>query len=125
MNATGTNTDSKTSVMAMIGAVIFAIARLVASAGVSSGCSSIYASTALDDDDRIVDDDADRKHERQQRDGVGRIADRVQNDEGADQADRHGDGRDQRRAQAAEEEEDDQDDEDEGFDQRLLAPLGW
>ena len=45
MNATGTNTDNNTSVIAMIGAVISAIARLVASAGDSSGCSSITRST--------------------------------------------------------------------------------
>src|SRR5258707_12059659 len=45
MNATGTNTESSTRVMAMIGAVISAIAFLVASAGVSSGCSSITRST--------------------------------------------------------------------------------
>src|SRR5262245_32916411 len=44
-NATGTNTESSTSVMAMIGAVISLIARLVASAGESSGCSSITRST--------------------------------------------------------------------------------
>ena len=35
-------------------------------------------------------------------------------------ADRHGDGRDQRRPEAAEEEEDDQHDEDEGLDQSVL-----
>ena len=45
MNATGTNTDSSTSVIAMIGAVISPIARLVASPGESSGCSSITRST--------------------------------------------------------------------------------
>ena len=45
MNATGTKTDSSTSVIAMIGAVISAIARLEASAGVNSGCSSITRST--------------------------------------------------------------------------------
>ena len=45
MKATGTKTDSNTSVMAMIGAVISAIALLVASAGESSGCSSMTRST--------------------------------------------------------------------------------
>ena len=45
MNATGTNTESSTSVMAMIGAVISRIACLVASPGDSSGCSSITRST--------------------------------------------------------------------------------
>src|SRR2546427_8544421 len=45
MKATGTNTDSNTSVIAMIGAVISCIARFVASAGESSGCSSMTHST--------------------------------------------------------------------------------
>src|SRR5215470_412038 len=45
MKATGTNTDSSTRVIAMIGAVISAIAFLLASAGESSGCSSITRST--------------------------------------------------------------------------------
>ena len=45
MKATGTNTDSSTSVIAMIGAVISPMACLVASAGESSGCSSITRST--------------------------------------------------------------------------------
>ena len=45
MKATGTNTDSSTRVMAMIGAVISVIAFLVASATVSSGSSSMTRST--------------------------------------------------------------------------------
>ncbi len=45
MKATGTNTDSSTSVMAMIGAVISAIAFLVASAIERWGSSSITRST--------------------------------------------------------------------------------
>src|SRR4051812_45068425 len=45
INATGTNTDNSTSVIAMIGAVISAMARFTASAGASSGCSSIIRST--------------------------------------------------------------------------------
>src|ERR1700760_892845 len=46
MKATGTNTDSSTSVIAMIGAKICPIATLVASAGDSPGCCSITCSTA-------------------------------------------------------------------------------
>ena len=46
MKATGTKTDSSTSVMAMIGAVISPMARRAASAGESEGSSSIFASTA-------------------------------------------------------------------------------
>ncbi len=45
MKAIGTNTDSSTSVIAMIGAVIWVMAFLVASAGESSGSSSITRST--------------------------------------------------------------------------------
>ncbi len=46
MKATGTKTDSSTRVIAIIGAVIWAIASLVASAGDISGCSAIMCSTA-------------------------------------------------------------------------------
>ena len=45
MKAMGTNTESSTRVMAMIGAVICCIAFFVASAGVRSGSSSITRST--------------------------------------------------------------------------------
>ena len=46
MNATGTNTESSTSVMAMIGAVISVMARCAASAGEIEGFFSSSASTA-------------------------------------------------------------------------------
>ena len=45
MNATGTNTESSTSVMAMIGAVISVIAFFVASGTVRFGSSSTTRST--------------------------------------------------------------------------------
>ena len=45
MNATGTNTDNSTRVIAMIGAVISAIATLTASPGDSSGRSVMTRST--------------------------------------------------------------------------------
>ena len=45
MNATGTNTDNRTSVIAMIGPVISAIAFLVAIGIDSSGSSSMTRST--------------------------------------------------------------------------------
>ena len=73
----------------------------------------------LDHDDGVVDHDADGQHHAEQRDGVGAVADGQQDGEGADQADRHRDGRDQRRPQRAQEEEDDDDHEDEGLEQRL------
>ena len=61
----------------------------------------------LDHDDRIVDHNADREHQREQRHGIGRIADDQHDREGAD--DRHGnrDERDQGRAQLAEKQKDD------------------
>ena len=74
----------------------------------------------LDDDDRVVDDDADRQDEGEKRDGVGREAQRQHDRKGADEGDRHGDDRDQGRAQIPEKEEDDDADEHKGFEQRLL-----
>ena len=46
MNAIGTNTDSSTAVMAMIGAVMWPMARRVASAGDACGSFSSSCSTA-------------------------------------------------------------------------------
>ena len=74
----------------------------------------------LDHNDRVIHHDADGQHDRQKRDGVGGIADGVQHDECADQADRHRDRWDQRGAKIAQEQVDDQDDQDERLDQRLL-----
>ncbi len=71
----------------------------------------------LDDDDRVVDQNADRQHHGQQRNGVGGISHHQQHREGADDADRHRDCRDEGRAQAAEEQEDHDHDEHEGNDQ--------
>ena len=51
----------------------------------------------LDDDDGVVDDEADGQHQRQQSQQVDRIAQRQQDDEGADQRQRNGDGRNERR----------------------------
>ena len=108
MNATGTNTDSNTSVIAMIGAVISAIARLIASPGESSGCSSMIRSTfstttiASSTTMPIASTIGEQRH------GIGGVTDRIEDDEGADQTDRHREGRDQRRAQAAEKQINDQ-----------------
>ena len=105
MNAIGTNTDSSTSVIAMTGPVIWRIAFLVASPRRQIRLLLHHALDVLDHHDRVVDDDAHREHQRQQRDRVGGIAEREQHRERADQADRHRDGRDDGRAQAAEEQE--------------------
>ena len=73
----------------------------------------------LDHDDRIVDDDADREDEREQRHGVGAVADHQQHREGSDDRHRHGDHRDDRRPELSEEDEDDEGDEREGLDKRV------
>ena len=78
-----------------------------------------HALDVLDDHDGVVDDDADGQHQGEERDGVRRVAHRLQGDEGPDQAHGHGERRDQRRAQAAEEQEHHDDDEHEGLDQGL------
>ncbi len=73
----------------------------------------------LDDDDRVVDDQADRQHQRQQRQQVDRIAEQQHHEEGADQRQGHRDHRHDHRTQAAEEQEDDDGDDHQRFDQRL------
>ena len=74
----------------------------------------------LDDDDGVVDDEADGEHEGQQRQQVERVAERQQREHHADQRQRDRHDGDERRAQAAEEQEDDDDDDQRCFEQRLL-----
>ena len=73
MKAIGTNTESSTRVMAMIGAVICRIASLVASAGDHLRVLFHHPLDVLDHHDGVVDDDADRQHQRQQRHRIGGI----------------------------------------------------
>ena len=75
MKATGTNTDSSTRVMAMIGPVISRHRLLGRLRNRQLGLLLDHALDVLDDDDRVVDHDADGEHQRQQRHGVGGIAD--------------------------------------------------
>ena len=72
----------------------------------------------LDHDDGIVDHNADREHQREERDGIGRIADEQHYGESADDRHRHGHERDQRGAPIAQEQEYHQGDENDGDDQR-------
>ena len=118
-NATGTNTDSSTRVMAITGPVISAIASLVASGIERSGSLLDHALDVLDHHDRVVDHDADRDHQRQQRHGVGGVADHQHHREGADDRHRHGHEGNQRRAQLAEEQEHHDRHQHEGDDQRM------
>ena len=67
------------------------------------------AGDVLDDDDGIVDDETGGDGQRHERQIVEAVAEQVHPTEGADQRDRHGDARDDRRAQAAQKKEDNED----------------
>ena len=75
---------------------------------------------ALDDHDRVVDHDADREHDAEQGREIDGEAQRRHAREGADDGDRHGRGRHQRRAEVLQEDEDDDQHEDAGLEQRLV-----
>ena len=66
-NAAGTNTDAITSTTATSEPAISSIDLIVASFGGEVMLVHV-ALDVLDDDDRVVDDDADREHEPEQRD---------------------------------------------------------
>src|SRR5215469_18020859 len=63
----------------------------------------------FDDDDRVVDDDADRQHQAEQGQVVERYAEGREDREGSDQRDRNRDDRDDSRTPALQEEKDDAD----------------
>ena len=69
-----------------------------------------YTFDVLDHDDGVVDHDADGEYTAKGY-GVGRVTDRLQDDEDANQAHRHRDRRNEGGAHAAEEQEDNDDDE--------------
>ena len=71
----------------------------------------LVAGDVLQDDDRVVDDEAGRYGERHQREVVDAVAEQVHDPERPDDRDGHGDDRYQRRAPFAQEEEDDEHDE--------------
>ena len=73
MNAVGTNTAHSTSAMAISAPATSSIAGARASSG-DRPCVEI-ALDVLDHDDRVVDDDADRQHQAEQRQVVEREAD--------------------------------------------------
>ena len=62
---------------------------------------------AFDHDDRVVDDDADRQHDREQSGEVDREAERRHGSKGADDGDRHGGGRHQHGAPILQEHQND------------------
>ena len=108
MKATGTNTESSTSVIAMIGAVI-SRHRLLRRLGRREIRFFLHdAFDVLDHDDGVVDEDADRQHHREQRHRIGGIA-RSASSTAKVPMTLTGTaiGRDDGRAQAAEKQEDD------------------
>ena len=114
----GTNTAQSTSTIATNATETSSIDRCAASRGDQAMLE--VALDILDDDDGVVDDDADRKHQSEQRQRVERVTERGEHREGADQRHRDGDERDQRGTPALQEDEDDQDDQQHRLDQRLL-----
>ena len=74
----------------------------------------------LDDDDRVVDDDADRQDQREQGRQVDRESERRHAGEGADDRDRHRRRRHQRCAQVLQEDQDDNEHQHAGLPQRLV-----
>jgi len=119
MKPIGTNTDSRTSVMAMIGATTCAMAFLGRGNRREVRLLFHHALDILHHDDGVVDDDADGKHQRQERNRVGRIAEGKQHREGPDDGNRHGDDRNERRPHIAQEQKYDNRDKNKGFDQRM------
>ena len=75
---------------------------------------------ALDDDDRVVDDDADRQDQREQSRQVDRVAERRHAGEGADDRDRNRRRRHQGRAQILQKHQDDDQHQHAGLPQRLV-----
>ena len=75
---------------------------------------------ALDDDDGVVDHDADRQHDAEQGREVDGIAERRHPREGADDRDRDGGRRNQRGAEILQEDQDHDQDEDAGLVKRAV-----
>ena len=117
MKAVGTNTAISTSAVAMIGLVTSRIACWAAATGVRPARD--VALDVLDHHDRVVDDDADREHETEQRQRVQREAERVHHGERADERHRHGRERDQRRAPGLQEQQHHEHDEEQRLEQRM------
>ena len=72
---------------------------------------------AFDDDDRVIDDDADDEHDGEQRREIDREAERRHGGEGADDRHRHGRRRHQHRPPVLQEDENDDQNEDARLDQ--------
>ena len=79
-----------------------------------------YPLDILDDNDGIIDHDADRQHDRKKGYSIGGIANRKQHDEGADQTDRYRESGDQCCANVSEEEKYNDHHENKRFQERFL-----
>ena len=73
----------------------------------------------LDDDDRVVDQEADRQRQREHNDNVQRHAASVNNAERSQQNDRNREGRNQRNAETLQEKEHNAENQNDRFDQRV------
>jgi hypothetical protein len=102
MKATGMNTAIRDSVVASTAKPISLVARTAAGNGFLDEADDV-----LEHDDGVVDHDADREGEREQRDVVQRVALEPHQAEGADDRDRDRERRDQRAPHVAEEEQHD------------------
>ena len=111
------NTAHSTSVIAMIGPAHFAHGELGGLARRQP--LRDVPLDVLDDDDGVVDHDADGQHQPEQRQRVDREAEREQHGERADDRHRHGDQRNDRRAPGLQEQDDDEHDQRDGFEQRV------
>ena len=118
MKAAGMNTAESTSAIAISAPPTSSMVRCAASFGTHA--EPQIALDILDDDDRVVDDDADRQHQPEQRQIVQREAERGEHRKGADQRHRDRHDRDDRGAPGLQKQDDDDDDEDHGLEDRLL-----
>ncbi len=87
-NATGMNTAERMSAMPTTAPDTSFIACCVASFGARPVLDVMH--DGFDDDDRVVDDDADGEHEAEHRQRVHREAEQREEDERAEQRHRHG-----------------------------------
>ena len=110
MNEIGTNTAASVAVVASTANTISRVP--MHGGGARPGAHGAVARDVLDDDDGVVDDEAGRDDERQQRQDVDREAGRPDGGQRADE--RHGNGERRRDggAERAQEGEDDEDDDD-------------
>ena len=121
VNASGANTAASVSVIATTAKPISFTPFSAAWNGAQPFLD--VPEDVLEHDDRIVDDEADREHEREQSQCVDGEAGERHQREGADQADRYRDQRNDRRAQGAQEHEHDQRDQDRRLGHRAITDL--